>query len=189
MIELKITQYNVWKNKKKIMSAFLLKIIHQKCRIMILQKLWQNLHMNVMYCFSNSEFWFIYSKKHHNWVCFLISKKIFILMWTIEHSQFNLLTLTFLMKDMIIHIHNIYSSLSEILWNIDREFFIYHLQQVLSKSDKHLLIKDFNIHHLTWKKVRCMQQHNMMNDLIQIVNKTNLTFLTLSDIIIRKFNE
>ena len=149
MIELKITQYNVWKNKKKIMSAFLSETAWQKCEIMILQKSWQNSHMNVIYCFSSSEFWSVYLKKHQSWVCFLISKKILISAWTIEHLWSDLLTLTLLMKDMIIHIHNIYSLLLKVLQNVDKEFFIYHLQQVLSKPGEHLLIEDFNIHHST----------------------------------------
>ena len=70
------------------------------------------------------------------------------------------------MKDMIIHIHNIYSSLLGVLQNINREFFIYHLQQVLSKPNKYLLIEDFNIHYSVWGKMRCIQQHNIINNLI-----------------------
>ena len=93
------------------------------------------------------------------------------------------------MKDMIIHIHNIYSLLSKVLQNIDRKFFIYYLQQALNKSDKHLLIKDFNIHYFAWEETRCMQQHSMTNNLIWVINKTELTLITFSNIIIRKFNK
>ena len=147
MSELKITQYNVWKNKKNMMFIFLSETACQKCKIVALQELWQNFHMNITYCFSSSRFWSVYSCMHCSKACFLVSKKISISTWTVEYSWSNLSILTLMMKDMIIHIYNIYSSSLKFLHNVNSEFSIYDFQQALSKSDEHLLVDDFNIHH------------------------------------------
>ena len=104
-----------------------------------------------------------------------------------KHSRSDLSSLILKLKDMTLHIHNVYSSLSKSLWNINRDSLIYSLQQLLSRPGKHLLVRDFNIHHSMWEETRCMKWHSMMNDLIQITNKTDLTFLIFTDIIIRKF--
>jgi len=58
--------------------------------------------------------------------------------------------------------------------------------QLLNKSDKHLILDNFNLHHFWWENIRCLIRHHMMNDLVRVVKKTKLQLLTLSDIIIWK---
>ena len=55
--------------------------------------------------------------------------------------------------------------------------------QLLNKSDEHLILDDFNLHHFWWRSIRYLIKHYMMNDLIKIVKKIELQLLTLSDII------
>ena len=143
--------------------------------------------MNVIFCFSSSSFWSIYLQQHWSQACFLMNKKILISFWTVKHSRSDFSLLILKLKDMILYIHNIYLLLSEFLQNINKNFFIYSLQQLLSKSDKYLLIKNFNIYHSMWEKTRCMKWHNIINNLIQIASETNLILLTFINTIIRKF--
>ena len=143
--------------------------------------------MNVIFYFSSSNFWSIYLQQHWNQACFLMNKKILISFWTMKHSESDFSLLIFKLKNMMLHIHNIYLLSSEFLQNINKNSLIYNLQQLLNRSDKHLLVKDFNIHHSMWEKTKCMKQHNMINNLIQITSKTDLTLLTSTDTIIRKF--
>ena len=116
-----------------------------------------------------------------------MNKKILISFWTMKHSKSDFSSLTFKLKDMTLHIHNVYLLLLKSLQNINKNFFIYSLQQLLSRSDKYLLVRDFNIYHSIWEKIRCMKWHNIINDLIQITSKMNLILLTFTDTIIRKF--
>ena len=95
--------------------------------------------MNVIFCFSSSSFWSIYSQQHWSQACFLMNKKILISFWTMKHSKSDLSLLTLKLKDMILHIHNVYLSSSRSLQNINKDFFIYSLQQLLSRFDEHLL--------------------------------------------------
>ena len=116
-----------------------------------------------------------------------MNKKILISSWIMKHSRSDFSSLTFKLKDMMLHIHNVYLLLLKSLQNVNKDFLIYSLQQLLSRSDEYLLVRDFNVHHSMWKKTRCMKWHNMINNLIQIASKMNLTFLTSTDTIIRKF--
>ena len=166
MNELIIIQYNMWKNKNKMMLIFLLKITWQKCKIIILQELWQNFYMNVIFCFNSSSFWSVYLWQHQNQACFLMNKKISISSWIVKHSRSDFSLLIFKLKNMMLHIHNIYLSLSRFLQNINKDFFIYSLQQLLSRSEEHLLVKNFNVHHSMWKETRCMKWHNITDNLI-----------------------
>ena len=116
-----------------------------------------------------------------------MNKKISISFWIVKHSRFDFSLLIFKLKNIILHIHNVYLLFLKSLQNINKDFLIYNLQQLLNKSDEYLLVKDFNVHYSMWKKTKCMKQHNMMNNLIQIASEMNLTFLTFTDTIIRKF--
>jgi hypothetical protein len=155
MSELIITQYNMWKNKKKVMSIFFLKTVWRECEIIILQKSWQNFYMKITYCFNNSSFWSVYLQQYHSWICFLINKKLLILFWIMKHSKSDLFSLIFELEETMIHIHNMYLLFSEFLWDINREFLIYSLQNLLNKLNKHFLVRDFNVHHSTWKETKC----------------------------------
>ena len=143
--------------------------------------------MNVIFCSSSSDFWLVYLQQYQNQACFLINKKILISFWTVKHLKSDLSLLTLKLKNMTLYIHNVYSLSSESLWNINKNSLIYSLQQLLSKSNKYLLIRDFNVYHSMWRETRCMKWHNMINDLIQIISKMNLILLTFIDTIIRKF--
>ena len=143
--------------------------------------------MNVIFYFSSSNFWSIYLQQHWNQACFLMNKKILISFWTMKHSKSDFSLLIFKLKNMILHIHNVYLSFLKFLQNINKNFLIYSLQQLLSKSDEYLLVRNFNIHYLIWEKIKCMKQHNMMNNLIQITSETDLILLIFTDTIIKKF--
>jgi len=64
-----------------------------------------------------------------------------------------------------------------------QKLFIFRLLQLLSKSEEHILLRNFNLHHLIWDESQCFIRHNMMNELLCIVNEADLQLLILSDII------
>ena len=66
---------------------------------------------------------------------------------------------------------------------------IYILLQLLSKSDKHLILNNFNLHHFWWRDIRCLTRHHMTDDLMKIVKKADLQLLTSFDTITWKNHE
>ena len=142
--------------------------------------------MNVIYYFDQSKYWFVYFQCFHSQVCFLMNKKLSLSSWLIDHLQSDLTILILQLKNHVLHIYNVYLKSSETYNTVLCEFLIYSLMQLLNKSDEHLILNDFNLHHFWWKSIRCLIKHHMTNDLVKVVKKTELQLLILSDIIIWK---
>ena len=113
--------------------------------------------MKVTYCSSSSGFWPAYSSQHCSRACFLINKKLRVSFWTVKHSRSDLSSLTLELRETMIHIHNVYSPPPGSLQDINREFLIYSLWDLLNKPGEHLLVRDFNVHHPMWGEARCTQ--------------------------------
>ena len=86
-------------------------------------------------------------------------------------------------NDQTIYIHNVYSKFLNNYTYIDQNLLIFKLSKLFKKSDKYILLKIFNFYHLIWNNLQCFIKHNMMNELLHIINKTDLQLLTLSNII------
>ena len=86
-------------------------------------------------------------------------------------------------NNQIIHIHNVYSKFSDNYTHINQNSFIFRLSELFKKSDKHVLLENFNFHHSIWSDLQCFIKHNMTNKLFCIINETDLQFLISSDII------
>ena len=91
------------------------------------------------------------------------------------------MTLIFLMKNMIIYIHNVYSKLSDNYIHINQNLLIFRLSELFKKSDEHILLENFNFHHSIWNALQCFIKHNMIDELLYIVNEADLQLLTLSE--------
>ena len=86
-------------------------------------------------------------------------------------------------NNQTIHIHNVYSKFSSNYIHINQNLLIFRLSELFKKSDKHVLLKNFNFHYLIWSDLQCFIRHNMTNKLFCIVNEINLQFLISSNII------
>jgi hypothetical protein len=177
-MELKISQYNVWKSKRKVMEALLEDAASQNVAVLALQEPWQNQHMNATYCPGRSKFWPVYPSGFRSRACFLVNKDLSLSSWSVSHQQPDLSTLTLRLENHTLHIHNAYSRPPGALNITDRESPIYALAQLLNKPGEHLLVGDFNLHHPWWGGARCLTRHRMADDLVGIVKEAGLQLLT-----------
>ena len=76
MVELRITQYNVQKSKRKVMEALLEDAASQDVAVLALQEPWQNESMNATYCPSRSKYWPAYPQRFRSHACFLVNKEL-----------------------------------------------------------------------------------------------------------------
>ena len=139
--------------------------------------------MNVIHCFSSCDFWSTYFKQFWSKTCFLVCKFFSLFFWSVKYSILNIASLIMQINDQIIHIHNVYFKFFSNYIHIDQNLFIFKLSELLKKSDKHVLLKNFNLYHLIWNDSQCFIKHNMTNELLCIINETDLQLLILSDII------
>ena len=53
---LKIVQYNMQKNKNKVMTPLLKDAVKKKVHVLAIQELWQNSYMKVTYCLNSCKY-------------------------------------------------------------------------------------------------------------------------------------
>jgi hypothetical protein len=84
-----------------------------------------------------------------------------------------------IIDDRVINIHNVYNS--SLIFYILRAILIVikTIKSKLNDKKKHILLKDFNLHHSMWKRIFKSIQHNATNQLINVVLQTRIQF-TLS---------
>ena len=172
------------KSKNVIMISMLRDAALKEIHILAVQKFWQNSHMNITHCSSSCSYWSVYLSDHWSRACLMISKKLSHSIWTMKHLQSDIMSVILQLNDVTVHIHSMYISESEELHRVNCNFLIYRISQLLQKSDEHILLEDFNLHHSRWKETACLDKHDMMNELWQIIQQTNLWLLTLSDMMI-----
>ena len=147
MIKLKIAQYNMHKSKNVMMISMFRDVTLKEIHILAVQKLWQNLHMNVTHCSSSCDYWPVYSLNHQSRACLMISKKLPCSIWTVKHLQSDIASVTLQLNDITVHIHSMYVLRSGELHRVNHNFSIYSISQLLQKPDEHILLEDFNLHH------------------------------------------
>ena len=100
-------------------------------------------------------------------------------------SNINTLKLKFWLKLMIkmIHIHNVYNSLLELYVFIDNLFMLSMIECQLQIDAKHVLMKIFNLHHLFWCDSLRFTQHAATNQLLNLIETTNLNLILSQNMI------
>ena len=148
---LTILQYNVNNFKSKIMiSMFEIDDI-LNYDILIIQESWKNSYFNIINSKLNQYFDTYYMNDVKIKVYFFINKRIILIFYTITYHNENINIISLrLSKDRTINIHNLYNSCKE----SDEKSVISILRNIFekNKNEKHIILEDFNLHHLKWEK-------------------------------------
>ena len=171
------------KSKRKIMTSFIAEVTKQNCSIIAIQEPWQNIHMNTTYCSSSCGYWPAYPKQFWSCACFLVSKKIPLFSWSVNHHRPGFSSLVLRLESCIVHIYNIYFQSSNAWIRVICNSSIYKLLQLLNKFRKHILMRNFNLHHSAWGSFCCLAHHSMAENLLRIAEEADLQLLTFSEII------
>ena len=160
----------------------------QKFDVLIIQKSWRNFHVLISYNLRDSNFHLIYQIEEMSKICFYVNKKINSKFWDFQFKYKNLKTLTLsieLEKNKIfINIHNIYN-LSFASYTItNNSITLTSLAQILNMSEKYIVIKNFNLHHLYWNDFSKITQYVMTNRFLNLAEKHELNQTLSIDIII-----
>ncbi len=172
-----ILQYNVHKFREKMMIILLHEKKIKNYDILILQELWWFDENFRVYCSTTVNFTL---KNNENKICFYINKRIDSNIWhsTWHFKNVNTIMLQTLTNDIqktqkVIHIHEAYNlSLRNHEVIHEKESFS-NIEKMLHMLRECILVKDFNLHHLTWEKLFYSRQHLLSNDLIKIITNIN----------------
>ncbi len=120
-------------------------------------------------------------------VCFFVNKKIAVTKWIFTQHSLNLVTLHLKfktsddLKTWRINVHNVYNSESNM--NIKDMHILVKLNDALRVNEKHIVMKDFNLHHSLWVNEDYHHQHAKMNEMIEIMKQHSLQLILLLSMI------
>jgi hypothetical protein len=172
-IILSILQYNVKNNKNEILISLLTNAQIREYDILTIQKFWRNVCVSTSYNSFSIDFHLLYEMKENVRVCFYVNTKLNVNSWSIDFVSSNMCTLKLDLNDQrIVNILNVYS-VSSVFYASDALLFIIETTQDRFVIDeKHVLLKDFNLHHSLWCDSIRSTQHTAIDQLIDLlVNK------------------
>ncbi len=186
-----ILQYNVHKFREKMMIALLHEKKIKNYDILILQELWWFDENFRAYCSATVNFML---KNNESRIYFYINKRIDSNIWySIWYfKDVDTITLQTLINDIqmiqkVIHIHEAYNSSLRNHEVIHEKESFSNIKKTLHMSRKYILVKDFNLHHFTWKESFYSRQHLLSNDLIEMITNVNALLMLSWNMITRNY--
>ncbi len=64
-----------------------------------------------------------------------------------------------------------------------------NIKKTLHMSKENILVKDFNLHHFTWKESFYLRQHLLLNELIEMITNIDASLALSQDTITRNYQE
>jgi hypothetical protein len=153
--KLSILQYNVHKFKNLMMTSFLRNLTIKRYDIIVVQKSWINVYANITHYFLKDNHFLFYSnsieiKKNLVQIYIFVIKRIFInnLKYVFRSKNVMIVQIR-LHESHYLHLHNVYNESNILSFSI-----LQNLRFVLKSSSNeqfknHIIMKDFNIHHLS----------------------------------------
>ena len=149
-----ILQYNVKNDRVSTMISLLADDQIQNYDIIAIQKFWRNSYVTISLSSHYSEFHLLYSSDADIRVYFYVSEHINLDSWEVKYFTSNLCFLkinVFIKSEkQVIQIHNVYNFSLISYSSRDSLSILSTLVSQLRTSEEHIILKDFNLHHLYW---------------------------------------
>ncbi len=158
--------------------------------ILTIQEFWRNVCVFTSYNSFIVDFHLTYEEKDDVKICFYINVKLNVNDWSIEHVSFNvcIIKLKIIQKNIewIVHIQHVYNASSISYFSIKLLSSLKTMKRFLNDETKHVLLKNFNLHHSLWSKSIRFTQHVVIDQLIELFNTTQMQLCISQSIIIWK---
>ena len=151
-----------------------------KCDIIAIQKSWKNDQYNCTYNLVSDRFELLYHDKKTTRICLFVNKNLTLFSWNATYHTTNFFILKLKTKNSkIINIHNIYNSK---MTTPETNKSIILLKKKLKKTpnEKHITLKNFNLHHSTWEEIETVKKNKEADILIKITKTHDLNQLLTS---------
>jgi hypothetical protein len=105
--------------------------------------------------------------------------------WSINYVFDDVCTIRIKMtNNKWINIHNVYNASLNFYTTRSALIVIKIVKNCLNDDEKHILLKDFNLHHFLWSDATKSIQHDATNKLLNVVQQTQFKFIFFTNIII-----
>ena len=179
---LSILQYNVRNDQVKTMIPLLADPRTQNYDIIAVQEPWRNPNVPTTLNSYQSGFHLLYRPGGDTRVCFYVNANINPSSWDVEYPSADICTLTITVHTGItaktINIHNIYNPSPTSYTSTNSPSTIPTAAQQLRKNGEHILLGDFNLHHLFWSGPFRPTVHAVADQLLDLIREYDLS-LTL----------
>jgi hypothetical protein len=180
-----ILQYNVKNEKKNTMMSLLIDSRIKNYDLLTIQKSWRNVCVSTSYNSFNIDFHLLYEDSRNVKTCFYVNTRLHVDHWSMNYVFDDVCTIRIKMtNNKWINVHNVYNVLFSFYTTRNALIVIKTVKDCLNDDEKHILLKDFNLHHSLWSDATRSIQHNATDQFLNVVQQTQLRFMLFSDIVI-----
>jgi hypothetical protein len=130
----------------------------------------------------NTDFYLLYQKSNDVRTCFYVNFRLNVKHWSINYALKNVCFFRLrTANDRWINIHNVYNASSDFYVSRFTLSIVKTLERQLNDSEKHIVLRDFNLHHFLWSDFAKHKQHNATNQLLNVVHRAQFRFILSSD--------
>ena len=189
---LHILLYNIRHKALTIMASLLHDEKISQFNILAIQKLWYNPHNKSLYNPDSSSFYLAHKPKSNTHTCVYINKRLDLENWKMEESKRNLCSIQLAIKDKHleaasqkrkIRIHNVYNLFLVFYTFNTSSLTLLRIKQALQKKEDHILLGDFNLHHLQWNNLGQFIYYLVADELISITQEKDLELALLRKVV------
>jgi hypothetical protein len=179
-----ILQYNVRNEKNETMIFFLIDSRIDDYDLLIIQKFWRNVCVFTSYNSFNIDFHLLYQKSRNVRTCFYVNFRLNVNHWFVIFASKNVCFFRIrIANDRWINVHNVYSVSSSTYTSMTTLFAIETIKRQLNDEKKHIILKNFNLHHFLWSDLARSTQHDATNQLLDVIHQIQLCFTLSSNTI------
>jgi hypothetical protein len=182
-----ILQYNIKNKKKSTMMSLLIDSRIKNYDLLTIQKSWRNVCVLTFYNSFNIDFHLLYENIENVKIYFYVNIRLHVNHWFVNFVFDDVCIIRIkVVNDKWINVHNVYSVSLNFYTTRSILATIETVKSRLNDDEEHILLKDFNLHHSLWSEAIKSIQHDAMNQLLNVVQQTQLYFIFSSNTIIWK---
>jgi hypothetical protein len=182
-----ILQYNMRNDKKDTMMSLLINSRIKEYDLLTIQKSWRNVCVSTSYNSFNIDFHLLYENSRNVRTCFYVNTRLHIDHWSIRYVFNDVCIIRIKMtNNRWINVHNVYNVSLSFYTTRSMLVVIETVKDCLNDDKKHILLKDFNLHHSLWSDAIRSIQHDATNQLLDVVQQTQFRLALSSKTIIWK---
>ncbi len=118
-------------------------------------------------------------------ICFYVKTRLHIDHWSMNYVFDDVCTIRFkITSNKWINVHNVYNVSLNFYTTRNALIVIKIVNDCLNNDEKHILLKNFNLHHSLWSDATKSIQHHATNQFLNVVQQMQFKFILFSNIII-----
>jgi hypothetical protein len=169
------------------MMSLLINSRIKKYDLLTIQKSWRNVYVSTFYNSFNIDFHLLYEDTENVKISFYVNIWLHVNYWFVSFVFDDVCIIRIkIVNDKWVNVHNVYNV--SLNFYTTRHIFatIETVKSRLNDDEEHILLKDFNLHHSLWNEAIKSIQHDATDQLLNVVQQTQLRFIFLSNTIIWK---